>query len=336
MRRTVWFAAPGRVEVREEPVPAPAPGEVLVASIASGISAGTELLVYRGEAPPGLPVDATIAALAGTFRFPLAYGYAVVGRVVALGAGVAPEWLGRAVFAFRPHTSHFTATPADLHPLPPDLDTDAAVLLPGMETAVTLLLDGAPLIGERVVVFGQGVVGLLTTALLAACPLRALVTLDRWPLRRERSLALGAGVSLDPADADLASRLGAWLDPAGADLVYELSGVPAALDAAIGCAGYAGRVMVGSWYGTKRVSLDLGSHFHRARIQIISSQVSTLSPARRGRWDTRRRLEVAWARLRGLRPDLLITHRFPVERAADAYALLDRRPAEALQVVLTY
>jgi threonine dehydrogenase-like Zn-dependent dehydrogenase len=189
-----------------------------------------------------------------------------------------------------------------------------------------------------VVIFGQGVVGLLTTALLARLPLASLVTLDRYPLRRQISLALGAHASLDPAEPQALGRLHAVLQQGqqGADLTYELSGNPAALDQAIAATGFSGRVVIGSWYGQKRADINLGGRFHRSRIRLMSSQVSTLAPEWTGRWSKARRLQVAWWMLAQVRPAHLITHRFPLAQAAQAYAMLDQHPDEAIQVILTY
>lgn len=328
MRRSVIFAGPRRVLVEEAPLPEPGPGHLLVQTTLSAISAGTEMLVYRDQFPPGLPLDAALSGMQAPFAYPLTYGYAAVGRVIQAGQGVAGDWLGRLVFAFHPHTSHFVAPPADLLPVLDGLPPESAAFLPNVETAVNLLQDGAPLLGERVVVFGQGVVGLLATALLARFPLDRLVAVDAYPLRREAALAAGAHEALPP-DA-LNDLLGA------ADLVFELSGHPEALNQAIAVTGYAGRVVVGSWYGQKPVSLDLGGRFHRDRIQLVSSQVSTLAPGLRGRWDKARRLETAWQMVDGLAPAQWITHRFPVTQASDAYHLIDRQPAETIQVILTY
>lgn len=341
MRRlAVYFTAPRQVSVREESLSPPAAGHVLVQTLVSAISAGTELLFYRGVAPADIPLDETITALAGDFSFPLKYGYACVGRVTAIGADVAPDWHGRLVFAFHPHESHFHSSPAELIPVPADLSSEEAAFLPNMETAVSFLQDGQPMIGEQVVVFGQGVVGLLTTSLLARLPLANLVTLDCASLRRERSLALGARKSLDPEATAVLEQLSSLLRtegaPPGADLVYELSGNPAALDQAISATGFSGRVVIGSWYGQKRVALDLGGRFHRSRASLVSSQVSTIAPQWSGRWSKTRRLQTAWQMLRQVKPGSLISHRFPVERAAQAYALLDQHPEEALQVLLTY
>jgi len=334
-RLALYFTAPYHVTVQEEPVSRPAADQVMVQTLVSAISPGTELLFYRGQAPADLQVDETIMALAGVVGFPLKYGYAAVGRVVAVGAQVAPEWQDRLVFSFHPHESHFLAAPDELMPVPPSLSPEAATFVPNMETAVNFLMDGQPLIGEQVVIFGQGIVGLLTTALLARSPLASLVTLDRYALRRQASLALGAHASLDVAEPQSLTRLHALLQH-GADLTYELSGNPAALEQAIAATGFSGRVVIGSWYGQKRADIDLGGQFHRSRMRLISSQVSTLAPQWTGRWSKARRLQVAWWMLEQVQPTHLITHRFPLAQAAQAYALLDQHPEEAIQVLLTY
>jgi 2-desacetyl-2-hydroxyethyl bacteriochlorophyllide A dehydrogenase len=337
-RQALYFLEPGRVEVREEEVGPPAAGQVLVQTLLSGISAGTELLIYRGQAPGELAVDECIPALPGHFRFPLKYGYAAVGQVAARGPGVAPDWQGKMVFAFQPHASRFVAPPEELVPLAPDLEPEDAVFLANMETAVTLWLDGRPLLGEQVAVFGQGVVGLLLTGLLARLPLACLVTLDRFPRRRQASAALGAHHSLD-LDASLEDLLAVLQGPRpvpGADLTYEVSGNPAALKQAIAATGFNGRVVIGSWYGNKKVDLDLGGRFHRSRVRLLSSQVSSLAPELTGRWSKFRRLLWALEMLRLIKPARFITHRLPFSQAARAYELLDRHPEETLQVVLTY
>lgn len=329
--RAVTFTASRAVEVRREWLPPPGPGEALVETLVSAISPGSELLVYRGLAPSGA-VDATIAALGGTFGFPIRYGYAAVGRVIAVAPDVGTEWLGRLVFAFNPHQSHFTAPIDALLPLPDGLAPETAVFLPNMETAVSFVMDGRPAIGERVAVVGQGIVGLLTTALLAEMSPAALVALDVYPLRRGWSRQLGATAALTPDEIDAAQAV----LPDGADLTYELSGNPQALNLAIDLTGDFGRVVIGSWYGRRPVEVDLGGRFHRAQLQLIGSQVSHLAPGWRGRWTKGRRLDVAWAMLRRHRPERLITHRLPLDRAAEAYRMLDEQPGEAVQIVFEY
>lgn len=339
-RLALYFTAPYELSVREEALPSPAAGQVLVKTLVSAISAGTELLIYRGLSPTDVCKGETIPALAGNFSFPLKYGYANVGRVTELGDGVDPQWHGKTVFAFHPHESHFLSAPDELMIVPASLSPEEAALLPNMETSVNFLMDGQPLIGEQVAVFGQGVVGLLTTALLARLPLASLVTLDKHSLRRRKSLALGAHASLDPQSSDLATEVTSLLQKdspyQGADLAYELSGSPDALKKAIEITGFNGRVVIGSRYGKKEVGLNLGWRFHRSRIRLISSQVSTIAPEWTGRWTKPRCLQIAWQMLQHLKPAHLITHRFPLAQASRAYGMLDQHPEEAIQVLLTY
>lgn len=331
-RASLYFLGPRQISVLEEELPHAGDGQVLVQTVASAISPGTETLLYRGEFPEELPVDENIAGLTGRFAYPLKYGYSAVGQVAATGKGVDPAWKGRFVIAFHPHESHFIADPGALIPLPDDIEPEDGVFLPNMETAVNFIMDGSPLIGERVAVFGQGIVGLLTTSLLSRFPLADLVTFDKFPLRREASKKAGAKLCLDPGDVH---KLQECL-PDGADLTFEISGSPAALDQAIGATGFAGRVIVGSWYGNKSSRLNLGGRFHRSRISLASSQVSSLAPEFQGRWTKARRFEVAWEMIRRLKPSRFVTHRFSVLKAAEAYELLDRSPGDAIQVLLTY
>ena len=335
VRKTLYFTAPGQVELRKESLPAPAPDQVLVESLCSAISSGTEMLVYRGQFPRDMPVDESIPALSGQFQYPFCYGYACVGRVIELGKSVPQEWADRFVFSFQPHSSHFVTIPDQLFPLPEDVSPENACLLPNMETAVNLVQDAAPILGERALVFGQGIVGLLTTALLADFPLASLVTCDCYQLRREASLSLGVTAALDPNAADFRERLREVL-PSGADLSIELSGSPAALDDAIALTGFGGRVVIGSWYGEKKAGLNLGGAFHRSRIKLISSQVSTIAPELRGRWDKARRFQVAWEALERIHPEKWITHRIPLDEAEKAYRMLDENPQETIQVILQY
>lgn len=324
----VIFSSPGEVKIQQDPALTPQGDQVLVKTRFSAISAGTELMIYRGEVPENTPLD--LPALSGMMEFPLRYGYSAVGEVVALGDTASSELEGTAVFAFQPHASHFLARASELLPLPEGLSLESALFLPNMETAVNFLHDGAPRVGERVVVFGQGVVGLLTAALLARIPLDSLVTVDHHSLRRATSLELGAHHALEPGEL-LSS---ATVDRA--DLSYELSGAPAALSEALDVTGFGGRIVLGSWYGTRPVALDLGGRFHRNRIKLIGSQVSTLAPELTGRWDKRRRMRTAMGLIQEIHPERWITHRFPLESAADAYSLLANHPEHTLQVILTY
>jgi 2-desacetyl-2-hydroxyethyl bacteriochlorophyllide A dehydrogenase len=332
----LYFTGPETVEVREATVGEPDADELLVDTRASAISAGTELLVYRNQVPADLPADEALDALDGDLSYPLQYGYAASGVVREAGADVDPDWVGRSVFAFVPHQTSFRATPDSVVALPPGTTPAAGSLLPSVETATNIVLDAAPRLGERVVVFGAGVIGLCVTRLLAAFPLESLVVVD--PIERRRDLAAAFGADRTTTPADLgdgdSGETGSAVDDA--DLAVELSGQPSAIDDAIDVVGYDARIVVGSWYGTKREPIDLGGRFHRDRIDIVSSQVSTISPALRGRWDRERRMDAALDRLDRIPADELITHRIPFERAPEAYELLDAEPDAAVQVILEY
>jgi 2-desacetyl-2-hydroxyethyl bacteriochlorophyllide A dehydrogenase len=342
--RTLYFTAPETVELRRESLDPPGEDDLLVETTASGISPGSELLVYRGEFPEGMAVDETIEALDGEFAYPLPYGYAAVGEVSAVGEGIERSWLGRQVFAFEPHADRFRTPAERVVPLPETVEPWEATLLPSVETATNLALDGAPRVGERVVVFGAGLVGLCTTHVLAGFPLDSLVVVEPRAARRELALRVGADRAIAPDETDSlfddsgarAAGSAGTTESDGADLVYELSGQPATLDAAIDAVGYDGRVVVGSWYGTRRAPVDLGGSFHRDRVSVVSSQVSTIDPSLRGRWDRERRFDVAFDHLRALDTDALCSERVPFTDAASAYRRLDQGALDAPHVVLTY
>jgi alcohol dehydrogenase len=190
-------------------------------------------------------------------------------------------------------------------------------------------MDARPRIGARVAGVGQGPIGLLTTALLAAFPLAELVTVDRHESRRRLSESLGADRALSPDGIE-------DVPESGFDVAFELSGNPDALDAAIDVTGSEGRVIVGSWYGTKEVALDLGGAYHRSHVRIRSSQVSRIDPDHADRWDKQRRLEFVRSWLVDNDLPEFFTHEFDVGRASEAYRLLEERQDEALQVVFTY
>lgn len=329
----LWLTGPRAPEFRRELAPAPGSGEVRVRAIASALSQGTELLVYRGEAPPDLPLD--LPTLAGSFAFPIKYGYATVGRVVDTGPGAECYAPGDAVFVHHPHQSVFTVPAALPVRLPPGLDPVLGVFTANLETAVNVLLDTPLHLGETVTVFGQGTVGLLIAQLLKRAGAGRVLAVE--PLARRRAIALAVGVddALAPA-GDLPHRIRALTGGRGADVAIEVSGAGAALQAAIDSVAVEGTVVAVSWYGTKPVTLTLGGHFHRGRVRLRSSQVGRLDPALAPRWDHARRLALVTELLPRLRLAELITHRLPFSEAAAAYHLLDQCPGEALQVVLTY
>lgn len=326
-RQALWFTGVRQVALREETLPAIGPGQLGVTTAYSAISAGTELLLYRGQMPQGMAADGAIAALSATVAYPMKYGYSCVGVVTDVGAGVDAAWLGRTVFAFQPHQSFFVAGVEDVIWLEGCVSAETATLLPNMETAVSFVMDGTPVIGERVLIIGQGIVGLLTARILAQMPLGTLTTCDVVPQRRQLSASLSPNISaLSPEQVASSSY----------DLVYELSGNPAALNRAIEAVGFGGRIVVGSWYGTKQAALNLGGDFHRKHVQLLSSQVSTLGPRWHARWTKQRRMAVALAQLAQHDLSALISQRVPFARADSAYALLDGGREQVMQIIFEY
>lgn len=324
-RTRLFFTGPFRAEAREESLPEPRGDEILIRARYSAVSAGSESLFYTGTQPPGMGLDSSLPGYSGTTEYPVSYGYSLVGTVLDAGPDADPGLAGREVFAFHPHATHALLESADVRLLPEGLDPLDAVFFPNMETAVNLALDGAPRIGERVAVLGLGVVGLLTTALLARFPLAALVGLDTREPRRRAALDLGA--TSCPGEPGPGGDM---------DLVYELTGNPGALDTALGLCGFHSRLCVGSWYGTKTHPVALGGNFHRNRVDIFSSQVSTIAPELTGRWTRERRAESAWSEVARLGPSRLVTHRFPLASCSEAYRLIQEGPPDMLQVVFEY
>ena len=326
--RTVQFTAPRRVEV----VPVGLPErhrELLVRTLYSGISAGTELLAYRGELDDATAADETISSLPGTFRYPFSYGYSCVGRVEQ-GTTTIPA--GSTVFAFHPHQDRFVVADADVVPLDPDTDPRVATLFPLVETALQLTLDAGPALADTVVVQGLGSVGLLTALLLRRAGAKVLAA---EPRRFRREVAAELGITAVPP-ADLPSCVAAATEGRGAPLLVELSGVPSALAGGLALLGHEGTALVGSWYGTKPVPLPLGAEFHRRRLTVRSSQVSRIPAAQQARWDVSRRRTVARALLDELPLAALATTEFRFEDAAEAYAAIDRGEPGLLHVALRY
>jgi 2-desacetyl-2-hydroxyethyl bacteriochlorophyllide A dehydrogenase len=326
--RAVHFVAPRRVELREVELPDPSEGQILVATEWSGISSGTELLAYRGEVDPDLPLDETLGALAGTFAYPFRYGYSAVGRVVRPAGSVRA---GQRVFAFHPHQDRFVVDATDAVAVD-DLDPRAATLYPTVETALQVCLDAAPRLGEAAVVVGLGAVGVLVAALLTRTGAQVLGS-EPDPARRAAAGAFGVP-AVDPGD--LEEAVGAATGGRGADLVVEASGNAHALAASLPLLAHEGTALVCSWYGTRPVTLPLGAAFHRRRLAVASTQVSTLPAALTARWDRRRRAALAWRLARELPLAVLATHAFAFERAADAYACVDRRDDGLIHAALRY
>lgn len=343
-RRYLQFEAPFSASVREEEIPQLRAGAVLVESECSGVSAGTELLLYRGEAPEGIPLDESIPSLEGELAYPLRYGYALVGRVRELGSGVDEALLGKRVFLFHPHATHAVVAAESVVTLPEELPPERAIFLPNLETAVNLLLDGAPLLGEEVAVFGLGVVGVLTTLLLSRTVGEGVVGVEPQEYRRSLAMSIAPEAHCVPPEElvlpEIAGQGGSYTAMhkhyPGFDLVYELSGRPETLNRAVEAAGFAGRIVVGSWYGRKSAPLNLGGRYHRARLELISSQVSTIGAERSGRWSRARRLSTALRLLQGLPLEQLVTHQVAFEQAPEGFERLAAGEPGLMQLIFRY
>jgi 2-desacetyl-2-hydroxyethyl bacteriochlorophyllide A dehydrogenase len=312
------FTAPRAVRIAAAKLPEPGPGDLVVRTRYSGISTGTELLAYRGELDPATKLDDTLGALEGSFSYPFSYGYSCVGEVER-GTAAIPE--GALVFAFHPHQDRFVVAAADAVEL--RVQPRIGTLFPLVETALQLTLDAGPVLDDTVVVLGLGVVGLLTALLLERAGAHVVAG---EPLAWRRAIAASVGLTA-VAPEDL---------PTNVPLLVETSGVPAALASGLALLGHEGTALVGSWYGTKPVSLPLGGDFHRRRLTIRSSQVSTIPAVLRSRWDTTRRKAAARDLLAELPLDALATSEYAFEDAAEAYAAIDRREPGLLHVALRY
>jgi 2-desacetyl-2-hydroxyethyl bacteriochlorophyllide A dehydrogenase len=321
--------APRRVDVVDVEVPEPGPGQLLIRIECAGISGGTELLAYRGELDPDTPVDEALGTLCGTFRYPFAYGYSCAGRVDRSRASTIPE--GAAAFAFHPHQGVLVASPQDVVRME-GVDPRVATLFPLVETAFQVSLDAGPVHEEPVVVMGLGPVGLLSALLLQRAGARVVCAEPReW--RRKVAVDLG----LRPVAPDeLADAVAVETGGGGVPLAVEATGSPAALPEALPVLAHEGTALVVSWYGAKAVSLPLGGPFHRRRLTIRSSQVSSIPAALSDRWTVARRRAATRELMDELPLSALATHEFPVAAAATSYEALDRGHEGLMHAALRY
>jgi threonine dehydrogenase-like Zn-dependent dehydrogenase len=273
--RALWIEAPGHASIRDELLPSLAADDVEVQATYSGVSRGTESLVFHGKVPAELHESMRCPHQAGALSLPVKYGYCSVGRVTAGAAA------GQRVFCLHPHQDRYVVSAEDVVPIPDAVPDRRAVLAANMETAVNGLWDAAPAIGARVAVIGAGAVGLLSASLLARIPgvELSLVDIDA----RKGAVARALGLEL----------VGPERAPQGCDLVLHASGAPAGLELALGLAGFEATIVELSWYGQKQVPLGLGGRFHNGRLRIQSSQVGHVATSQRARWSYRRRMELA-------------------------------------------
>jgi threonine dehydrogenase-like Zn-dependent dehydrogenase len=264
------------------------------------------------------------------------YGYAAVSTVAEAADDVASVSVGDLVFSYTPHRSVSVLAASDVVALPPLADVRAGVLLANLVTALNGVLDAHPFLGDACVVSGLGVVGLFVLQLLQRTGPSLLVGVDAVEPRRALASRYGADAVLDPTGTSVAREVRALTADRGADVLVEVSGASTALNEAIRTVGYNGRLVALSWYGGSFESLDLSGEFHHNRPRLIASQVVGLNPELGPLWSTRRRMDLAVRLLAELDLEPMLTHTFPVEKAVEAYQLVDARPPDLVQCVLSY
>ena len=309
-----WVAAPGRGEIRSEVLPSRSDGDVLIRTLYSGISRGTEALVFNGRVPDTERTRMRAPFQAGDFPSPVKYGYASVGRVERGPSGLQ----GRTVFVLHPHQTRYVVPESAVHVLPDGVPAERAVLTANLETAINGVWDGRPHVGDRITVIGAGTVGCLVAWLAARIAGCAVELVDINPNRAVVARALGVRFA-EPASA-----------AQDADVVFHASGSPAGLDLALHVAGFETRIVELSWFGDQTVALPLGGAFHAKRLAITASQVGSVAVSQRARWDTRRRMQLALSLLKDPSLDALITGESSFETLPEVMQTLATSPGETL------
>ena len=315
-----WLREPGSGEIGPAPVPGLGSGDVRVRTLRSGVSRGSETLVFRG----GVPADQYTAMRApfqsGDFPAPVKYGYLNVG-VVEDGP---PALLGRTVFCLYPHQTVYVVPAVAVTVVPDGVPSERAVLAGTVETAVNALWDAAPMIGDRITVVGAGMVGCCVARLLARLPEVQVCLVDVDVTRASVATALGVDFALPEDAAD------------GRDIVVHTSATSAGLQLSLDLLGHEGEVIDVSWYGDSPVQLSLGGSFHSSRLSIRASQVGAVAPSRRSRRSTSERLVLALQLLRDPAFDSLITGGTPFNALPDVMARLADGSLPALCHLVTY
>jgi threonine dehydrogenase-like Zn-dependent dehydrogenase len=315
-----WLRAPGNGEIRTVELPDPGPTDVAVRTIRSGISRGSETLVFRGGVPPEQRVRMRAPFQEGDFPGPLKYGYLNVGAVEE----GPPELRGRTVFCLYPHQTAYVVPAGAVSVVPEDVPPGRAVLAGTVETAVNALWDVGPLVGDRIAVVGAGMVGCCVARLLRSFPAVRVTLVDVDPARANVAAGLGVDFAL-PDDAT-----------GGCDLVVHTSATSAGLQRSLDLLGPEGTVLDLSWYGETEVRLSLGGAFHAGRLRIRSSQVGTVSPARAARRTAADRLALALELLRDPAFDALLTGESPFDELPEVMARLAAGDLPALCHTITY
>jgi threonine dehydrogenase-like Zn-dependent dehydrogenase len=316
----LWYVGNGRCELEQVAVEKPQPGEVLVKTLFSAVSRGTEGLVIRGEVPESEWQRMRAPFQAGDFPFPVKYGYANVGTVREGD----PDLVGRTVFSLYPHQSAFTLPSGSCMPVPDGVSPERAVLAANMETALNAIWDGKPSPGDHICVVGGGVVGLLTAYVAGRLPGSTVTVIDTNPQRKETAEALGLSFAL-PENA-----------PDNQDLVFHTSATAAGLETCLKCAGDGTSIVEMSWYGEQKPAIPLGADFHSRRLKLVSSQVGSIPIERQPRWTYRRRLETVMTLLRDPALDLLISHKVPFRSLPVRLPDLLNKASDVLAALVVY
>ncbi len=331
------------VSLVEDEIAGPGAGEVAIRSLFSGISHGTEMNVYRGDAPMWqLKQDRRTRLFVESeepqWDYPLRYGYACVGVVTEVGSDVTEFAEGDVVFSFAPHQSAHVLPAGSVSKLPEGIDPRAGVLTAVLNTTFNGILDADLHLGECVVVFGQGVLGQLTVQWAKLSGASPVIAVDLIEKRLEISKRVsGADLIFNAGEVkDIAMAVRALTDNRGADVVFEFSASDRALNEAVRTVCYNGKVIVMSWYAGALANVYPGAEFHHNRIQLISSQISGISPELSHRWSAARRMDAVLSLMPKLNLEGLITDVVDLEDAAAAYEMIDKRPEGILQVVLDY
>ncbi|HEU4379453.1 MAG TPA: zinc-binding alcohol dehydrogenase [Hyphomicrobiaceae bacterium] len=318
--KSLWYAKKGVAELRAAPLPPPGPGWARVRTLFSGISRGTERLVFSGAVGRSEWERMRGPMQEGSFPFPVKYGYCATG-IVEEGPA---ELRGKTVFCLHPHQDYFNVPVDALAVVPDGLPARRATLAANMETALNALWDAGAGPGDRIVVVGAGVVGLLVASLAARLPGASVAAVDVDQSRKPILQALGAGLAM-PNQA-----------PGEADIVFHASASAAGLNTAIACAGPEATIVEMSWYGDKPVSVDLGGAFHSRRLKLVSSQVGLISTGRRLRWDYRRRRDLALSLLAPPALDALVAEDIAFADAPRELPRIFAPDAQGLAPVIRY
>jgi threonine dehydrogenase-like Zn-dependent dehydrogenase len=318
--RALWYVGPGAVELRAEPLGRPGDGEVLIRTLFSGVSRGTERLVLHGKVAQSEWQRMRAPLQVGAFPFPVKYGYCTTGRVEAGAA----ELLGRTVFVLHPHQERFVVPAALAVPVPDGVPARRATLAANMETALNAVWDSGAGPADSIVVVGGGIVGLLVGYIASWLPGAEVTLVDTDAAREPLAQALGIGFA-EPQAA-----------PKDADVVFHTTATAAGLDTAIEAAGLEATVVELSWFGDGAVPVKLGGAFHSRRLKLVSSQVGQVSPGRRPRWDHRRRAEAALRLLGDDTLDALLTQEIAFEDAPARLPALLAPGAPGLAPIIRY